>query len=81
MANSSPRRRIVISNLGLDSDNGNDKTEPGVEVVTDDLVTENMFDGLLQRTKIGTISAVPASNEGLQVTFGPPNRTNSLLTF
>ncbi|EXF82538.1 hypothetical protein CFIO01_12232 [Colletotrichum fioriniae PJ7] len=66
MANSSPRRRIVISNFGLDSDNGNGKTEPGVEVVTDDLVTEDMFDGLLQRTKIGTISAVPASNEGLQ---------------
>ncbi|KAK7457574.1 hypothetical protein Landi51_01707 [Colletotrichum acutatum] len=64
MADSSPRRRIVISNLDLDSDNGNDKTEPGVEVVTATLVTEDMFDGLLQRTKIGTVSAVPASNEG-----------------
>ncbi|KAK1460094.1 cupin [Colletotrichum melonis] len=65
MVDSFPHRRIVISNLDLGSDNGNGKTEPGVEVVTDNLVTENMFDGLLQRTKIGTVSAVPASNEGL----------------
>ncbi|KAK1622664.1 hypothetical protein BDP81DRAFT_386002 [Colletotrichum phormii] len=64
MADSFPRRRIVISNLDLDLPNDGAKTEPGVEVVTDNLVTENMFDGLLQRTKIGTVSAVPASNEG-----------------
>ncbi|KXH68043.1 hypothetical protein CSAL01_10376 [Colletotrichum salicis] len=64
MADSFPRRRIVISNLDLDLPNYGAKTEPGVEVVTDNLVTENMFDGLLQRTKIGTVSAVPASNGG-----------------
>ncbi|KXH38106.1 hypothetical protein CSIM01_04596 [Colletotrichum simmondsii] len=65
MADSYSHRRIVISNLDLGSYNGDGKTEPGVEVVTDSLVTENMFDGLLQKTKIGTVSAVPASNEGL----------------
>ncbi|KAK1711999.1 hypothetical protein BDP67DRAFT_468143 [Colletotrichum lupini] len=53
MVDSFPHRRIVISNLNLGSDNGNGKTEPGVEVVTDNLVTENMFDGLLQKPRLG----------------------------
>ncbi|OHE92468.1 hypothetical protein CORC01_12259 [Colletotrichum orchidophilum] len=65
MTDSVPRRRIVLSNLHLNSIDGNINTEPGVEVVTNNLETENLFDGLLQRTKIGTVSAVPASNEGL----------------
>ncbi|KAF6784751.1 hypothetical protein CSOJ01_15714 [Colletotrichum sojae] len=57
------RRRIVLSNVPLKSGESG-KTEPAVEVITDDLKVEELFEGALRRVTVGTLPSVPASNEG-----------------
>ncbi|KAF4820669.1 hypothetical protein CGCSCA5_v003741 [Colletotrichum siamense] len=59
-----PRRRIVLSNLPLESSGSAIQTEPAVEVLTEQLQTEEMFGGLLRRTPVGTVSAVPTNFDG-----------------
>ncbi|KAL0941657.1 uncharacterized protein CTRU02_204420 [Colletotrichum truncatum] len=67
MAPPATPRRIVLSNLPLDSTAEAADTEPGVEVFTEELQTEELFNGLLRRTPVGTVPTVPASNDGLRL--------------
>lgn len=64
MSDITARRRIVLSNLPLDSTEVSAKTEPAVEVLTDALITESLFGGSVKKTPVGTVSSIPASNEG-----------------
>ncbi|EQB54062.1 hypothetical protein CGLO_06151 [Colletotrichum gloeosporioides Cg-14] len=64
MADHPPRRRIVLSNLPLEPSGSVTQTEPAIEVLTEQLQTEEMFGGLLRRTPVGTVSAVPTNFDG-----------------
>lgn len=64
MADHLPRRRIVLSNLPLEPSGSATQTEPAVEVLTEQLQTEEMFEGLLRKTPVGTVTAVPTNFDG-----------------
>ncbi|KAF9871149.1 hypothetical protein CkaCkLH20_11318 [Colletotrichum karsti] len=59
-----PRRRIIVSNLPLALEGHAENTEPAVEVLSEPLETEEMFDGMIQRTPVGTVPSVPTNFEG-----------------
>lgn len=70
MASSLPRpRRIVASNLPIQSSGAETFSEPAVEILDETIAPTPIFGGVMERATILTNASVPTSNDGSYVSL------------